>query len=149
MWDALLAKFPKGSFCASQSRHVVSRLPYIHCYRFFAGDYSGGETPVPIPNTAVKPASAHGTARATGWESRSLPAQSFRPLRQPIPRRGLFLLTPTLTITPANHTPQIAEEGASCYTHNLGHWPKTHPTPPTVPASLSLYSRFLLVGAGY
>ena len=28
----------------------------------FPGDYSGGETPVPIPNTAVKPSSANGTS---------------------------------------------------------------------------------------
>jgi cation diffusion facilitator family transporter len=34
---------------------------------------SGGETPVPIPNTAVKPSSADGTSLARGWESRSLP----------------------------------------------------------------------------
>ncbi len=30
-------------------------------------------TPVPIPNTAVKPSTADGTAGATSWESRSLP----------------------------------------------------------------------------
>src|SRR5438309_5628304 len=41
------------------------------------GDDSGGEIPVPIPNTAVKPASADGTALATGWESRSSPGTSF------------------------------------------------------------------------
>ena len=32
-----------------------------------------GETPVPIPNTMVKPYSADGTALATVWESRWLP----------------------------------------------------------------------------
>ncbi len=36
-----------------------------------SSDYSGGETPVPIPNTEVKPSCADGTAWATGWESRS------------------------------------------------------------------------------
>src|SRR5262249_50782223 len=40
--------------------------------------YAGGHrirvTPVPIPNTEVKPDTADGTARETGWESRSLPA---------------------------------------------------------------------------
>ncbi len=40
----------------------------------FAGDYSGRETPVPIPNTEVKPASADGTAGLPPWESRSSPA---------------------------------------------------------------------------
>ena len=38
-----------------------------------SGGHSGGETPVPIPNTEVKPASADGTWGATPWESRSLP----------------------------------------------------------------------------
>ena len=32
----------------------------------------GGVTPVPIPNTAVKPSSADGTWAETSWESRSL-----------------------------------------------------------------------------
>ena len=33
-----------------------------------------GETPVPIPNTMVKPQAADGTALDTMWESRWLPA---------------------------------------------------------------------------
>ena len=37
------------------------------------GGHGGGETPVPIPNTAVKPSSADGTWRETAWESRSPP----------------------------------------------------------------------------
>ena len=39
----------------------------------FSGDYIEGETPVPIPNTAVKPASADGTWGVTPWESRTPP----------------------------------------------------------------------------
>src|SRR5882672_7340367 len=43
-----------------------------------ADKYAGGHrirvTPVPIPNTEVKPDTADGTARETVWESRSLPA---------------------------------------------------------------------------
>ncbi len=38
-----------------------------------SGAHSGGETPVPIPNTEVKPASADDTGCASGWESRSVP----------------------------------------------------------------------------
>ena len=38
------------------------------------GGYSSGATPVPIPNTEVKPARADGTAWATVWESRSPPS---------------------------------------------------------------------------
>src|SRR4051794_3490474 len=37
------------------------------------GGYFGGVTPVPIPNTEVKPTRADGTAREAVWESRSLP----------------------------------------------------------------------------
>ena len=43
----------------------------------FPGDLGGGVTPVPIPNTAVKPSIANGTARATWWESRTLPGFFF------------------------------------------------------------------------
>jgi hypothetical protein len=39
-----------------------------------AGDYGGSGTPVPIPNTEVKTSCADGTAWATLWESRTLPA---------------------------------------------------------------------------
>ena len=39
----------------------------------FPGGHRSRVTPVPIPNTEVKPATADGTARATAWESRSLP----------------------------------------------------------------------------
>ena len=41
--------------------------------RTVSGGHSGGETPVPIPNTAVKPARADGTWGEAPWESRSLP----------------------------------------------------------------------------
>ena len=37
-----------------------------------------GETPVPIPNTMVKPFTADGTALATVWESRWMPDQTYR-----------------------------------------------------------------------
>jgi hypothetical protein len=39
----------------------------------FPGGHRSRVTPVPIPNTEVKPATADGTARVGGWESRSLP----------------------------------------------------------------------------
>ena len=45
-----------------------------HTCRFFRkGDDGGGDTPLPIPNREVKPASADGTAGGTPWESRSSP----------------------------------------------------------------------------
>src|SRR5438132_4158217 len=46
------------------------------------GGHGGGETPGPIPNPEVKPSRADGTARATGWESRSLP-EHLRTSRPP------------------------------------------------------------------
>ena len=45
----------------------------------FLGDYSEGETPVPIPNTVVKPLSADGTAWEAAWESRTLPRLNLKP----------------------------------------------------------------------
>lgn len=45
----------------------------------FPGGDRRGVTPVPMPNTAVKPSTADGTAGATPWESRSLPGLLVRP----------------------------------------------------------------------
>ncbi len=45
----------------------------------FSGSDSAGETPVPIPNTAVKPCSADGTASLRGWESRTPPGVYWKP----------------------------------------------------------------------
>ncbi len=41
------------------------------------GDWSDVGTPGYIPNPVVKDVSADGTWRATSWESRSLPRDSF------------------------------------------------------------------------
>jgi hypothetical protein len=38
-----------------------------------SGDFSAGETPVPISNTVVKPCWADCTARESVWESRTSP----------------------------------------------------------------------------
>jgi hypothetical protein len=46
--------------------------------RTVSGGHGGGETPVPIPNTAVKPASADGTWGVAPWESRTPPGFSGR-----------------------------------------------------------------------
>ena len=40
------------------------------------GDHAGGATPVPIPNTEVKPSRADDTAAVRLWESRALPGSS-------------------------------------------------------------------------
>jgi hypothetical protein len=47
------------------------RTSSSYVYRFnLPGDHTGGATPVPIPNTAVKPSKANGTALVREWESR-------------------------------------------------------------------------------
>ena len=51
-------------------RHLVSVSD-------LAGDLRAGATPVPIPNTAVKPGSVDGTADGRLWESRPPPAIPF------------------------------------------------------------------------
>src|SRR5207302_5073504 len=46
-----------------------------------SGGYTARVTPVPIPNTEVKPRRADDTARATVWERRSPPGLNYkRPL---------------------------------------------------------------------
>ena len=50
-----------SAYCSLNSRHQVS------------GDHTARVTPVPIPNTEVKPRRADGTARVTVWERRSSP----------------------------------------------------------------------------
>ncbi len=48
----------------------------------YGGAFTGRATPVPIPNTAVKPSWADGTAVARLWESRSVPPYFFELTRQ-------------------------------------------------------------------
>src|SRR5262245_61573447 len=50
-------------------RHPPRRTPDTK----FPGGHRSRVTPVPIPNTEVKPATADGTACVGAWESRSLP----------------------------------------------------------------------------
>ena len=67
----------------------AGRAPCL--FELFLGDCSGEDTPVPIPNTEVKLPSADGTARATVWESRSLPGTILRaPGRFGAPGLSLF-----------------------------------------------------------
>ena len=58
------------ALCGFQ-RAGAFRTEYLPLFR--KGDDSGGDTPLPIPNREVKPASADGTAEETPWESRSSP----------------------------------------------------------------------------
>jgi hypothetical protein len=53
------------------------------------GGLTGGATPVPIPNTEVKPSKADDTAAVRQWESRTLPGYNKGPLIER--SAGLFL----------------------------------------------------------
>ena len=46
---------------------------YLKGNEIFLGDFRERVTPVPIPNTEVKPFIADGTAWVAMWESRTLP----------------------------------------------------------------------------
>ena len=54
------------------TKHLLDYAIADKSYTLF-GDYSAGVTPVPIPNTEVKPCCADDTAWETVWESRSSP----------------------------------------------------------------------------
>src|SRR3954468_20013763 len=56
------------------------------------GGHSEGDTPLPIPNRAVKPLSADGTWPARAWESRSPPIKSNGPSGFPAARFSLAAL---------------------------------------------------------
>ena len=60
----------ENRWCGARARARERCRPRAHR---FSGDYCGGATPDPIPNSEVKPSSADGTAGVTLWESRSLP----------------------------------------------------------------------------
>ena len=55
------------------------------------GGITGGATPVPIPNTEVKPSKADDTAAVRQWESRTLPGYNKGPLIER--SAGLFYFT--------------------------------------------------------
>ena len=75
--------------CAT-SLHSASLLsPCSNSSQRFSGDFTERATPVPIPNTAVKPLRADDTAWATAWESRTSP-DPFLGKRPPIRRAFSF-----------------------------------------------------------
>ena len=69
------------------------RCPVSPCSRILVGGYTARVTPVPIPNTVVKPRWADGTAREIVWESTTSPAFDYPKARiEPLSRCGLFAL---------------------------------------------------------
>src|SRR5260221_14619265 len=61
----------------------------------FPGDHTARVTPVPIPNTEVKPRRADDTARATVWERRSPPGLNYKGRSGQI-RSAFFVCVPVL-----------------------------------------------------
>src|SRR6266496_3860711 len=57
----------------------TSSVPVVLPWALWGGN-GGGDTPLPIPNREVKPSSSDGTARETGWESRSPPLKNTQSL---------------------------------------------------------------------
>ena len=85
-----LLSLERGSFL--RRLRTKYKEPRTFFYRF-SGDFVGRVTPVPIPNTEVKPAGADGTARVTAWESRKSPGL-FEEARESIkPLAGFLLFT--------------------------------------------------------
>ena len=87
--DARLHAMPLGMLgpqtCALETAHAVQgSVPGfpVPAANKFPGGHRGGVTPVPIPNTEVKPSTADGTAGAGLWESRSLPGIFRSPTRR-------------------------------------------------------------------
>jgi hypothetical protein len=61
-------------YALSKARQGCAQLNKL---AFYPGGNSEGATPVPIPNTEVKPFSAYGTSGETPWESRTPPGFLF------------------------------------------------------------------------
>lgn len=72
LWDDRNRRVPRLACCDPSMRIPGTKFPGGHRRRV---------TPVPIPNTEVKPSTADGTARAGGWESRSLPGIKSKPAK--------------------------------------------------------------------
>ena len=82
---------------AAESIPILQRQPsrFFEIYDFPGGCIEGA-TPVPIPNTEVKPFGADGTAWVTVWESRTLPGliSKARPNHNDWRRAFLLYLDP-------------------------------------------------------
>ena len=79
--------------CAPQATDVAEgSVPgfLVPAANKFPGGHRGGVTPVPIPNTEVKPSTADGTAGAGLWESRSLPGIFLKARRVIVTPSGFF-----------------------------------------------------------
>src|SRR5246127_2281969 len=79
------------------------------------GDCSERDPPVPIPNTEVKPLSPDGTARASVWESRTLPRLN----KAPSESRGLFCVWKAKVSPRINANPIGRGSSVTCLVQRL------------------------------
>ena len=84
--------YQAGMFKSLDSLSTAAVLLRLSARHRFLGDYSAGVPPLPIPNRAVKPRSADGTA--IRWESRSSPSPCEP--RHSRSDGALFLVQPTI-----------------------------------------------------
>ena len=83
-WTALTNLLRQPLYICRQKRRSCESRPSAsgglsggNPEKLLGGD-SNGATPVPVPNTEVKPVYVDGTARVTGWESKKLPGLNQR-----------------------------------------------------------------------
>ena len=82
----------------------------------FLGGYAEGVTPVPIPNTEVKPLRADDTARVAVWESRSPPGINNKAPRNQLNGCGALFSWNDINIV---HCFLLSEPGTSATFHKL------------------------------
>jgi hypothetical protein len=117
--DARLHAMPLGMLgpqtCALETVHAVqgsaSGFP-VPAANKFPGGHRGGVTPVPIPNTEVKPSTADGTAGAGLWESRSLPGIYRSPTRR-LDASGFFFCRCRVTLLRSSRAHEATATAAS------------------------------------
>ena len=100
-WRCASALRPAGADGRMFRRHILNSGAQEASKRF-PGGYRSRVTPVPIPNTEVKPATADGTAWVTVWESRSLPGIYPGAARK---ARPFFVSRPLFSVSCRNGPP--------------------------------------------
>src|SRR5438270_11565145 len=81
-----------------------------------SGGYGEGETPLPIPNRAVKPLSADGTWPARAWESRSPPVFSLQLVGAPCTGRPVW--RSKRPVTPRRALGRLATRARTRHAHD-------------------------------
>ena len=144
-WQDCLGRPPlraSGATGGQAASRLVPRSPRKRAKEGTPGSkYAGGHrirvTPVPIPNTEVKPDTADGTARGTVWESRSLPAVIAQKARSHA-RSGLFSFRDHSVLKPIRLEPRFPFNQTTRHpAHEPGSRPNRPGTSPAIPGRLT------------